>query len=184
MRRCLVQENMKLLRINVRAQCRPALLTLGATLFLLVCLSSCGVYSFKSSGGPLVESIAVTQLDNKTNQSGIADRITELVVDQMIRDGTIDVVSPSSAEAVLQGSLIGYSREPFEYDETEQVPRFVVRLTLELSLVRSSNGEEIWKFTFANEGVYKADGETEEDGQLRAAQLIAVDIINKTTRTW
>ncbi|MFQ5606732.1 MAG: LPS assembly lipoprotein LptE [Candidatus Zixiibacteriota bacterium] len=146
--------------------------------------SSCGVYSFKSSGGPLVESIAVTQLENQTDQAGIADRITELVVDQMIRDGTIDVLGPSSAEAALQGALVGYRREAFEYDEVDQVPRFVVKLTIELSLVRRSTGDVIWKSTFANEGVYEADGETEEDGQLRAAELLVVDIINKTTRTW
>lgn len=177
---------MEILRNNLKTRTGARSLALELSLYAvaLLCLASCGVYSFKSSGGPLVESIAVTQLENKTNQSGVADRITELVVDQMIRDGTIAVVSPTSAEAILQGSLTGYRREPFEYDETDQVPRFVVKLTLELSLIRSSNGEEIWKSTFANEGVYMADEETEEDGQLRAAQLLAVDIINKTTRSW
>lgn len=177
---------MKVWQNNIRARSGHKHVIVGIPLIVtaLLGLTACGVYSFKSSGGPLVESIAVTQLDNKTNQSGVAERITELVVDQMIRDGTIAVVSPSSAEAILQGSLTGYRREPFEYDETDQVPRFVIKLTLELSLIRSSTGDEIWKATFANEGVYEADSESEEDGQLRAAQLLAVDIINKTTRSW
>ncbi len=177
---------MEVLRKNTLTQSghQRAIVWVLLSVTVLVGLTACGLYSFKSSGGPLVESIAVTQLDNKTDQSGVADRITELVVDQMIRDGTIAVVSPKSAEAILQGSLTGYRREPFEYDETDQVPRFVIKLTLELSLIRSSTGDEIWKSTFANEGVYEAEGESEEDGQLRAAELLAVDIINRTTRSW
>lgn len=131
-----------------------------------------------------MESISVMQFENRTNQAGIADRITELVVDQMISDGTIEVVESGSAEAILEGVLIGYRREPFEYDEVDQVPRFVVKLTMELTLVKKSTGDDIWKETFTNEGVYLADGETEEIGQMRAAELIVVDIINKTTRSW
>ncbi len=157
----------------------PVTITLLLFSFLL---SSC-VYSFKSSGGALVESIAIEQLENNSNQAGIADRITELVVEAMISDGTIEVVSSSSAEAILSGALTAYSRRPNAFDESDQVTEYKVTLTVELTLRKRESEQEIWKETFTQEGIYDAATQTEEDGQLRATDLIVTDILNKTTRS-
>ncbi len=157
------------------------------SLALLICgflfLSSCGVYSFRSAGGALVESIAIEQLENRINQAGISDKITELVVDAMLADGTIDVVSSSTAEAILTGALIGYTSKPNAFDESDQVTEYIVKLTVELTLSKRESEQEIWKETFTQEGIYDAATQTEEDGQARATELIVVDILNKTTRS-
>jgi Lipopolysaccharide-assembly len=162
----------------------------GSCSFFVIALSICAffflpscIYSFKSSGGALVESISIEQLVNGTNQSGIADRITELVVEAMIADGTIEVVSSSTAEAILSGSLTGYSRRPNAFDESDQVSEYVVTLTVELTLRKRESDQEIWKETFKHEGTYDAATQTEEDGQTRATDLIVVEILNKTTRS-
>ena len=150
---------------------------------LVTGLSGC-VYSFKSSGGALVESVSVSQLENQTNRAGVADRITELLVDELVADGRIDVVGPNSAEAILSGALIGYQRKPFQFDESEQVTLYSIELKVELTLSKRESDDEIWKATFTREGVYDAVEQTEEDGQVEAARLIVEDIMNKTTRTW
>jgi hypothetical protein len=149
----------------------------------LVFLSGC-VYSFKSSGGALVETISVSQLENRTNQAGVSDQLTELIIDALVIDGRIKVVKQSASEATLSGSLVSYERVAFEFDETDQVSRYAVDLTVELTLGKTDSEEEIWTGTFKNRGIYDALEETEEDGQLRAAELLVVEIMNKTTRSW
>jgi len=151
-------------------------------LCLFVFTTSC-IYSFKGTGGALVESIAVEQLENKTNQAGIADRVTELVVDALVADGRIDVVSPSSAESILSGALTGYRRTPKAFDESDQVSEYAVTLTVQLTLSKRESEQEIWQETFSQEGTYNVATETEEDGQSRATDLIVTDILNKTTRS-
>lgn len=156
-----------------------------ALLFALssVLLSGC-FYSFKSSGGALVESISVSQLENRTDQAGVSDQITELIIDELVNDGRIKVVQRSASEATLSGALVAYSRRAFEYDETDQVPKYEILLTVELTLRKTDSDEEIWSETITKSGVYDAQEETEEDGQLRAAELLVIEIMNKTTRSW
>ncbi|HSG99341.1 MAG TPA: LPS assembly lipoprotein LptE [candidate division Zixibacteria bacterium] len=150
-----------------------------------VALSLVGcAYSFKRGGGALIESVSVEQLENQTNRAGVADRITELLVDALIADGRIDVVGPESAEALLDGKLTGYDRKPFEFDENDQVSRYAVELTVQLTLSKRESGAEIWSATFKREGLYDAFEESEEDGQSAAAKLIVEDIMSKTTRSW
>lgn len=159
-------------------------LTLALASLTLLGSMSCSVYSFKSGGEPLVKSIAVTQLENKTLEAGVADRITELVIDQMISDGKIDVVGPANAEAVLQGALTSYRRDADEFDETDIVTSYVVRLVVHLALVKPISNDTVWVATFENEGKYLAESEVEEDGQARAVERLVIDILNKTTRSW
>ena len=102
----------------------------------------------------------------------------------MISDGRIDVVGPEGAEALLTGKLTGYERKPFEYDENDQVSRYAVELTVQLTLSKRESDQEIWSATFKREGLYDAVQETEDDGQVAAANLIVEDIMNKTTRSW
>lgn len=154
-------------------------------LVLLCTVSMTGCfYSFKNSGGALVESISVSQLENRTSQAGVSDRLTELIVDALVSDGRIDVVQQSASEATLSGALISYRRDAFKFDETDQVSLYAIKLTVELTLSKTESEEEIWKATINNSGVYDAQSESEEDGQLRAAELLVVEIMNKTTRSW
>ena len=155
--------------------------------FLVLAVSqiSCGVYSFKrTSGASLIETVSIAQFDNETIEPGVADRLTELVIDAIITEGTIDVVGPGAAEAILSGALKSYKRDPFTYDESDRVTQYVVKLRMEITLRKTSNDDEIWSEIFYNEGVYNADDETEEDGQTRAVSLLVTDILNKTSKGW
>jgi len=151
---------------------------------VLLGLWGCGVYSFKSGGASVVESVAVLPIENRTVEAGVAERITELVTDALITDGTIKVTGPATAEAMLSGALISYQRDAFAFDENDQVKQYAVKLTVALTLTRKSSGEKLWEETFANQGVYDAVNESEADGQAKAAKLIVVDILAKTTKSW
>ncbi|PKK82143.1 MAG: hypothetical protein CVT49_15250 [candidate division Zixibacteria bacterium HGW-Zixibacteria-1] len=144
----------------------------------------CAVYSFSPGGKSSIKSIAVRQFENKTIESGLSSRMTDLVVDAFIADGNLKVVSESDADAVMAGELNSYERKAHTFDEADNVSQYVVKVVFNIVLQDGSDGNEIWKESFYSEGVYSADTETEDDGQARAAEKLVVDVLNRTTKNW
>jgi hypothetical protein len=163
--------------MKVFLKCIP-LLALG------LMASACGIYSFSPGGKSEIETIAVTQFENKTVETGLSARMTDLVVDAFLNDGNLRVVSESEADAVLLGTLTSYRREAYTYDETDNVSQYVVKLVFDVVLQKGGEDEELWKEAFYSEGIYDANVETEDDGQVRAADKLVVDIINRTAKSW
>lgn len=150
---------------------------------LLILAGGC-FYSFNPGGEPIVKTIAVAQFENKTVEAGLASTMTDLVIDGLIADGNLKVVSESDAEGILYGTLASYERKPFSSDEAENVTQYVIRITFDVTLKKSDSDEDIWSESFFRESFYNPDEETEEDGQAKAAAILVQDIINKTTKSW
>ncbi len=150
---------------------------------LTLVLAGC-IYSFSPGGKSDISTIAVAQFENKTIESGLANRMTDLVVDAFISDGNLEVSSISAADAVLNGILTNYKREAYTYDEADNVSQYVVRMTVDVILEAGETGDTLWTETFFSEGVYTADTESEDEGQVRAANKLVVDVINRTTKSW
>ncbi len=151
---------------------------------IAVVLTGCGVYTLNPSGKSEISSIAVEPFENKTSEYGLTDRITEIIVDAFIADGSVKVVPASSAEAILTGVLTRYQRVVEKYDETEQVQQYKVVMDFEITLKKASDQSEIWKQQVRQEGIYDAATELEEDGQRLAGQRLVEAVITKTTKSW
>jgi len=80
--------------------------------------------------------------------------------------------------------LSNYRREAYTYDEADNVTHYVVKVTFSVVLKDTEKNEDIWAEIFSSEGIYDAATETEEDGQVSAADNLVVDIINRTTKSW
>ncbi len=154
--------------------CLVALLTWGG----------CGVYTFNPRGSSSIETIAVEPFENETAEYGLADRMTELVVDEFIADGNIKVVSAAAAEVLLVGILKDYRRVVEKYDENDQVDEYKIVMDFEIALVNAEDQTDIWRENITQEGVYDAVEESEEIGQERAAGRLVEAVINKTTKSW
>ncbi len=146
---------------------------------------SCGVYTFNPAGKSSIQTIAVDRFDNKTTEYDLADRMTDLVIDAFLADGTFKVVSAENADAALSGVLTRYERKPFEYDENYVVSSYSVTMTFDVALKNPrDNDSDIWRESMVQEGVYLVDSETEQDGQSKAIERLIVSIINRTTKSW
>ncbi len=147
-------------------------------------LSGCGVYTFNPRGKSEISTVAVERFENQTAEYGLEDNMTDLITDALIADGTMQVVSEDLAEAILQGTLVGYDRKPYNYDENDQVASYKVAMIFQVSLTNRGDDTELWTERMTQEGIYLADSETEEDGQQRAIELLIEAILNKTTKSW
>lgn len=153
-------------------------------LFLTITCAGCGVYTFNPKGKSDIQNIAIEPFENKTGEFGLADRITEIVIDAFIADGTMRIVPTDNADAYLVGTLTRYERVPHKFDENDQVEEYKVLMDFEIVLKNPRDDSEKWRQRLTQEGIYNANEETEEDGQQRAGQRLVEAIINKTTKSW
>lgn len=147
-------------------------------------VSGCGIYSFRPGGKSDIKSVAIERFGNDTAEYGLADRLTDLVIDAFITDGNMKIVPADQADAVLIGKLVGYSRRPYTYDENDQVLENQVVMNFEISLKKPADDSEIWNEQMSQIGVYNVASETEEDGQNRAIGFLVESVINRTTKSW
>ncbi len=165
---------------------RRTIMTLKSIFIALLLFSvmGCSVYTFNPRGKSTLSSISILLFENTTGQYGLEDKMTELVIDAFIDDGSIKVVPESNAEALVSGKLIKYIRQPYEYDETDIVQSYKITMTFEIKLINTADNSEIWVNTFSQFGVFIIDEEVDEDGEERAIVKLVDDIINKTTKSW
>ena len=151
---------------------------------LFALLIGCGVYTFNPRGKSDIKSIAIERFDNKTAEYGIADRMTDLVIDAFMADGNLEIVSADKADAVLTGTLASYDRRPYTYDQNDQVQEYQVVMTFDITLKEPSDESEIWTEKMNQTGLYDILEETEEDAQNKAVGYLVESILNKTTKSW
>jgi hypothetical protein len=159
-------------------------LVLPSVLLMACLVCGCGIYSFSPGGKSSVKTIFVPQFENKTIEVGLSGKMTDLVVDAFIRDGKIKIVEKDKAEAILYGILSNYRREAYTFDEADNVTKYVVKVNFNVTLTATETNENIWVESFYSEGIYDAASESEDDGQVYAADNLVVDIINRTTKSW
>lgn len=164
------------------------LLPIQGIVFLVV--SGCGVYTFNPQGQSNIKSINIERFENKTTEYGLADQMTDLVIDAFIIDGNLKVVPRENADAVLSGVLTRYERRPYKYDQNDQVASYEIVMDFDITLKEPKTETEIWREKMTQRGVYNVaagetgEVETEADGQQKAIKLLVEAIINKTTKGW
>lgn len=146
--------------------------------------AGCGVYSFNPRGESTLSAIAVEPFENETTQYGLADQMTEYVIDAFIADGNLKVVSADVADAVLIGKMTFYERQVEKFDENDQVEEYKAVMDFQITLRNPHDQTDMWSEKVREEGIYDAATETEEDGQRRAGERLVEFVLNRTTKSW
>ena len=168
-RKCLIDMNKKI----------------GIIIILLIFISlSCGVYTFDPKGKSDISAVAVERFTNNTPEFGLADRMTDDVIDALMADGNLKVVSAENADVILTGALVSYERKPYQFTETDEVISYSVIMDFDIVLREADSDSEIWKERMRQTGIYEVETETEDDGQQKAIGFLVEAIINKTTKSW
>ncbi len=157
----------------------------GAIAFgLSLLIVACTPYSFSGGRTALVKTIAIPLFENETAEFGLAESLTEGIIDGFVEDNQIKVVDESTAEAILTGTVTDYSRKAYTFDETDQVNEYIVEIWVDAKLDRTNDSGAVWtQSKMRGFGVYPADS-AETLGQTRAIDKLTEDIINLTIRSW
>jgi len=80
-------------------------------------------------------------------------------------------VDREEADAILQGSIVGYRQDSLRYNSTEGVRQYRLFITTKIALVKSDTGEAIWE-----EGHFTGDSEFFIEGTSATSERAAADL--------
>lgn len=121
-------------------------------------------------------SIYIPIFENKTIQYGLEERITNLLIEELLKDDDLEI-SPQeeTSTAVLKGEITSYQRTPISYDQNGGVKRYKVYLQIAFSLYSSMNQGVLFQKQI-DETVTYASTESEETAIENALLNLAHDI--------
>lgn len=114
--------------------------------FLLL-ISGCG-YTLVGQGNlpEHIKTIAIPTFANVTPEEGVEDILTQEVIKQFVQGGKVRLVAEANADAVLKGTITGYSANTVaSYDENNEVASYRLYVTVNVELEDRINGEILWQ---------------------------------------
>ena len=123
---------------------RPVRLSVVVTL-LAVLGGGCG-YSLHPSLPSGIKTLEVPVLENKTSEPGIEDFLTQALIQAIVNSGTAKMArSAESADARLEGQIVGYALTSLAFDKTSNVTAYRLTVALSLTLRDLRKNEVVWK---------------------------------------
>ena len=153
---------------------------------ILVLLGGCA-YSFSSGLPSHIKTIAVPLFANETNEFGVAEEITDQLVAEFVRDGTLRVVvDESEASSVLVGTVRVYTESPRTFDRDENVDQYIIQITVEVRFRDRVKDEVLWEATSLHgSALYPNTGPTERAAGLSAAiDQVVQEILSGVVAGW
>ena len=131
-----------------------------------------------------VKSIAIPVFDNETTEYGLAELVTSEVSQAFVANNTLKVMPESQSDAVLEGTVVKYSRDPYTYTAGETVQEYICRVGLKIKVRNNKTDKAIWEGELDDFGTFNVSTESETDGKTRAIQKLVDQILNKTVKGW
>ncbi|GBE30230.1 MAG TPA: hypothetical protein ENH10_00965 [Bacteroidetes bacterium] len=156
-------------------------------LFVLIAgVSGCGFYSFSGSVPGHLKSIAVPPFENQTAEFGLAEDLTEALVNEFLDDNTFKVFDLRQADAVIYGTILRVVDGPSTFSSDETVQEYKVTVTVRVRYEDLVKGKVVWEETLSTFGIFPAGGglAEREEGVVEAVQKMTEDILNKTVSGW
>jgi hypothetical protein len=151
---------------------------------LLLPLLLIGCYSFKGSLPPHLKTVAIPQMENATAEIGLAEEITDLVLERFLSEGLLRVTSDEQADAVLRLTLSAISESAFDYDADEAVRRIKVTLQVKGVFEDRVEARERWSRSFTEWGDYEPDTESREDAIRDAVEKLVLAVNQQLLAEW
>jgi hypothetical protein len=156
---------------------------LGA--FLMTALSSgCG-YALVGRGtvvDPSIKRLGVPLFKDSTGKPGLDQKVTQKVVEELLKRGRFDVVSASTGvDALVEGELLRYDSAPVGFSDAgagsrTQASRFAITLTARVRYAKVGVEEPIWaneSFSFRDEYDVGSDPSAYFDRESQAQERMA-----------
>jgi len=92
-----------------------------------------------------IKSIYIPIFVNQTFQYGLEDVITNMVIEEFIKDGRLEMVDKKLAEAELKGTILFYERVPFSYDKEGNINKYKVSIKVRFGLTDLTENRLLWQ---------------------------------------
>lgn len=164
--------------------CKFQLITISV-LFILI-LAGCG-YQLQPQLPVGALKIAIPTFDNQTFQYGLAETLTNSVVEQFLLDGRLKVVGEKEADLILRGKITQYLKETLS-EVSMDLTEYRVRLEVSVALISTKDGKALWEKKVEEATTYTptegGEVQTESDAVRETGRKIAKDLVNLVMEGW
>ena len=125
-------------------------------------------------------------LEDRTSEFGIAEELTNTIIDAYTSDNTLKIADRRNADSILNGVLLKIEERAGVYTAEDVVEEIRVFVTVQIKYEDIKNRKIIWEGTINQFGSYAPDSDssTREQAITEAIDKIAKDIITKTVSGW
>ncbi|MDM8541100.1 LPS assembly lipoprotein LptE [Desulfococcaceae bacterium HSG9] len=119
-------------------------INIGLLLSICILASACG-YKFSGGGEPPggIKSINIVTFQNRTSEVGVENTFTSELVDQFITNSDVMVTRQTSADAVMEGSIVAIRSGTIARKGPQSSLESRVYMTVDLKLT-AKNGKVLW----------------------------------------
>jgi outer membrane lipopolysaccharide assembly protein LptE/RlpB len=138
----------------------------------------CG-YSLRGSLPSHLRTIAVPVFVNKTQEPAVENLVTQGVIEAFVNNGLLKVVSPSQADAILEGEVVGYQINALSFNAAQNITEYRLQVTLNLQFREVKANRVTWRREgFSEKADFKVPGSQVATINLgdQALRQAAVDI--------
>lgn len=155
--------------------------------FTLLC-TACGCYSFTGASVPShLKTIAIPVMDDQSGsgEASLRDNMTRVLTDLFIRDNSLEVADRSTADSILEGTILPFRDEIVAVTGSETVNRRRVTLSVKVVYHDMKLRKKVYEKTFSNYGDYDPSGGfTRQAAFDEAIRKISEDILLETVSGW
>ena len=135
-------------------------------LIIISCLTfiSCGFYSLAGSIPPHIKSISIPLMENQTAEFGLAESITDGILDQFNEVGILSLTDSDAANSILNGKIIKVTEGPYTYSKKESVSEYRYKIDIKIEWFDILNQKNILEGNYSAFGAYGLSGDIGSDG--------------------
>ncbi len=155
--------------------------------FLYCCvLGGCGYYSFSGSLAPHLNTVAVPLLDNKTVEFGLAEELTDILIEEFTRDNSLKIADKSTADILVEGSILRIDDRAGAFTADEEVQDIKIYISVSVKVHDQVKRTLLWEERITKWGDYDPDGgpDGREEAIFLALEKVSEEILNKTVSGW
>lgn len=170
-------------------------------LLSLSLLSGCG-YTMKNAMPENIKTIHIAPVKNAIDLTGeISDKdrfkvyrpglevdLTNAIMNRFIFDGNLKVVSREKADAILEGKLVDYRRDPLRYSEGDDIQEYRLSVTMEVNVSLARDQKKLWQSNaISGDTSFFLSGPravSEDEAVIKAVDDLSRRVVDKTIELW
>ena len=130
----------------------------------ILIITGCGYYSMAGSIPPHIKSIAIPLVNNQTAEFGIAEGITDNIIEVFNEENILRIVDEGSADSILRGTIISLEDAPYTFSSEEAVSEYRINITMDITWNDVDNDVDLLKKRYSGWGAYGLSGDINTDG--------------------
>ncbi|MDH4211195.1 MAG: LPS assembly lipoprotein LptE [candidate division WOR-3 bacterium] len=146
----------------------------------ILMLSCCG-YSTRSLMPGYMQKIYIGILENRTLKPGLDELATNTVIEAFRSGSSLRIVDEGSADLVLEGSVSGFSKDPYTYTSDQTILQYKITVRYSMRCVDKVRNEVFWEGDVSDWALYDTD---EEQGIREAAKKAAERLVTNILTNW